>query len=257
MGAVAAPFAFLDQPPPLAFAHRGGAADGIENSMAAFDRAVSLGYRYLETDVHATRDGVLVAFHDRTLDRVTDRSGSVAELPYAELARARIAGREPIPTLEGLLDAFPDARFNIDVKAAAAVAPLTRVLRRTQSSQRVCVGAFSDSRLTALRRALGPDVCTSLGPRQAARLRASVPAGGFGARTLARYPCVQVPPTFRGVRIVTRAFVDLAHRLGMQVHVWTIDDPAEMRRLLALGVDGVMTDELDILRGVLTEQGSW
>ncbi|MFD9130057.1 glycerophosphodiester phosphodiesterase, partial [Kitasatospora sp. NPDC059571] len=109
---------FLDHPGPLAFAHRGGDLGHPENSLAAFEAAVALGYRYLETDVHATRDGVLVAFHDSRLDRVTDATGAVAELPWDTVGRARIGGTEPVPLLEDLLGAFPAARFNIDVKAA-------------------------------------------------------------------------------------------------------------------------------------------
>ncbi|MGI8869005.1 MAG: glycerophosphodiester phosphodiesterase [Mycobacteriales bacterium] len=257
-------FAFLDAPTPIAFAHRGGAGGGIENSLAAFQHAVKLGYRYLETDVHATRDGVLIAFHDRTLDRVTDRTGAVAELSFSEVCRARIAGREPIPTLEDLLEELPTARFNIDVKVAAAIEPLARVLRRMDAHARVCVGAFSDRRLAAARRALGPRVATSLGPHQVARLRALAGTGTLatrlsaaGTRGLQRYACVQVPPAVRGVPILTPGFLTLAHRIGLQVHVWTIDDPATMHQLLDLGVDGIMTDEIGTLRDVLSSRGAW
>ncbi len=252
-----AQFAFLDQPTPLAFAHRGGAADGLENSMVAFSRAVDLGYRYLETDVHATSDGVLVAFHDTTLDRTTDRTGAVATSTFTEVSRARIGGLEPIPLLEDLLMTWPDMRFNLDVKAPAAVEPLARLLRRLRVTDRVCIGSFSERRLAAIRRLLGPDVCTSLGPRDAARLRASVRVGGHGAHGLARYPCVQVPPRMGRVTVVTEPFVALVHRLGMQLHVWTIDDPGEMHRLLDLGVDGIMTDTIAVLREVLTARGQW
>ena len=107
---------FLDSPGPLAFAHRGGAAHQPENSWRAFEHAVGLGYRYLETDARATADGVLLAFHDETLDRLTGRKGRIAELPYRTVATALIDGREPIPKLEDLLGSWPDARFNIDVK---------------------------------------------------------------------------------------------------------------------------------------------
>jgi glycerophosphoryl diester phosphodiesterase len=249
-----AEFAFLDTPRPIAFAHRGGAAGGVENSMAAFEAAIGLGYRYLETDVHATADGRLVAFHDTSLDRVTDRTGLIAQLPYREVARARIGGREPIPLLEDLLGAWPDARFNIDVKVAGAIGPLAEVIRRTGAIDRVCVGSFSDARIARTRAALGPRLCTALGPRRVLALRASSylrPAVPGPAA------CAQVPTGFRALRIIDHRFIGAAHKLGLDVHVWTIDDATEMHRLLDLGVDGIMTDEIQMLRDVLAQRGQW
>ncbi|MBD0674554.1 glycerophosphodiester phosphodiesterase [Streptomyces sp. CBMA156] len=259
---------FLDHPGPLAFAHRGGDLGRPENSLAAFEAAVALGYRYLETDVHATADGVLVAFHDSRLDRVTDRTGAVAELPWETVRQARIGGAEPVPLLEDLLGAFPGVRFNIDVKAAPAVGPLVEAIRRTDAWDRVCVGGFSDARLAAVRAAAGPRLATSLGPREVARLRLRSLAESFlppfAARPLSRRPgapfaglCAQVPERHRGVRVVDRAFVRTAHRLGLQVHVWTVDDPTRIRALLDLGVDGIMADRIDVLRDVLGERGCW
>ncbi|MEU3574415.1 glycerophosphodiester phosphodiesterase [Kitasatospora sp. NPDC036755] len=252
---------FLDHPGPLAFAHRGGDLGRPENSLAAFEAAVALGYRYLETDVHATADGVLVAFHDSRLDRVTDRAGAVAELPWEAVRRARIGGTEPVPLLEDLLGAFPGARFNIDVKAAPAVGPLVEAIRRTDAWDRVCVGGFSDSRLAAVRAAAGPRLATSLGPREVARLRLRSLAESFLRPSAPGAPfaglCAQVPERHRGVRVVDRAFVRTAHRLGLQVHVWTVDDPTRIRALLDLGVDGIMADRIDVLRDVLGERGCW
>ncbi|WP_327064757.1 glycerophosphodiester phosphodiesterase [Kitasatospora sp. NBC_01250] len=250
---------FLDHRGPLAFAHRGGVIGHPENSLAAFSAAVALGYRYLETDVHATADGVLVAFHDSRLDRVTDRAGAVGELPWSTVGEARIGGTEPIPLLEDLLGEFPRARFNIDVKAAPAVGPLVEVIRRTNAWDRVCVGGFSDTRLAAVRAAAGPRLATSLGPREVARLRLRSLAGpllpGRGASWAG--VCAQVPERHRGVRVVDRAFVRAAHRAGLQVHVWTVDDATRIRALLDLGVDGIMADRIDVLRDVFTERGCW
>jgi len=245
---------FLDHPGPLAFAHRGGAGDWPENTLPAFEGAVALGYRYVETDVHATADGVLVAFHDDVLDRVTDRTGRVAELPWSEVSRARVDGREPIPLLEDLLGTFPELRVNIDPKADDAVAPLVDVLRRTAAVGRVCVGSFSDKRIARVRAALGEGLCCSLGPRGVARVKAAgfgAPAGRVGGE------CLQVPVATRGVTVTDARLVRTAHRLGLQVHVWTIDDPVEMGRLLDLGVDGIMTDRPAVLREVLERRGEW
>jgi len=248
------PWPFLDHPGPIPFAHRGGAGDWPENTMPAFEAAVALGYRYVETDVHVTADGILLAFHDGHLDRVTSRTGVIAEMPWREVRLARVDGREPIPLLEDLLGTWPDLHVNIDPKHDGAIASLVDVLRRTGSTQRVCLGAFSDRRLALLRRALGPDVCMSLGPKATARLRAAsfgLPVGRL------RGACAQVPQAFRGMNVTDRRLVDEAHRRGLQVHVWTIDDAREMERLLDIGVDGIMTDRPVVLRQVLERRGQW
>jgi len=248
-------FPFLDAPLPLAIAHR-GANTVAENTMAAFASAVGLGYRYLETDARATADGVLLAFHDATLDRVTDRSGRISALPYAEVAKARIAGTEPIPLLAEVLDTWPDARFTLDVKEASVVRPMIDLLRRDGILERVCVGSFSDARLAAVRSALGPRLCTSLGPREVIRLRLASYRRG-PAPLFPGVGCVQVPVRLGLVRVTDARMVRAAHRQGMQVHVWTVNDEIEMNRLLDLGVDGIMTDRGDLLRTVLQARGQW
>lgn len=244
-------WAFLDHAGPIAFAHRGGASEVPENTMAAFDHAVGLGYRYLETDVHVTADGMLVAFHDHLLDRMTDRSGVISALPWAEIRQARVGGTDQaIPLLDDILGTWPGVRVNIDPKHDASVAPLVDVLRRTQSFDRVCVAAFSDRRLARFRRLTGDQVCTGMGPGEIAGLRlAGVAAGGAG--------CVQVPVNFGRIPVVDRRFVTAAHRRGLAVHVWTIDDPAEMARLLDLGVDGIMSDRPAVLKDVMERRGLW
>ena len=222
--------------------------------MPAFEGAVELGYRWVETDAHVTADGICLAFHDEQLDRVTDRTGVIAELPYSEVRHARVDGREPIPLLEDLLGALPEVRVNIDPKHDAAVDALAAVIERTGSIDRVCVGSFSDQRITRLRAALGPRLCTSLGPKAIARLR----GGSFGLPSgTIDGGCAQVPHAFKGVKVTDRRFVDRAHAAGLQVHVWTIDDPNEMHELLDLGVDGIMTDRPAVLRDVLRSRGAW
>jgi glycerophosphoryl diester phosphodiesterase len=240
---------FLDWKGPLPFAHRGGASDVPENTLAAFQYAVDLGYRYLETDVHVTSDGVLVAFHDDDLQRTCGMPGKISELPWSDVSKARVDGKEPIPLLEDLLGTFPEARVNIDCKSNAAVDALIASLRRTNALPRVCVAAFSDFRLRRLRKAFGDQLCSSLGPVELGLLR-------FG---LLRHPpglAAQVPVK-ELITVVTKGFVERSHRLGVQVHVWTIDDAPEMERLLDLGVDGIMTDRPAVLRQVLESRGSW
>jgi glycerophosphoryl diester phosphodiesterase len=244
---------FLDLPRPLAFAHRGGAAHHPENSWRAFEHAIGLGYSYLETDAHATADGVMVAFHDRTLDRTTDRAGRIAELPYREVSAARISGTEPIPLLEDLLGAWPDARFNIDVKDEPAVRPLAGVLGRTAAWDRVCITSFSAYRLSAVRRALPRPVCMSTSPVGVAALRLGAPSAVIVARLrTSSVRCTQIP-----VRVATESYLRRAHAAGLQVHVWTVNDRELMGRLLDLGVDGIMTDETEALREVLAARGQW
>lgn len=249
-------FPFLDWPHPIPFAHRGGAAEvGGENTLAAFRRAAELGYRYLETDGRVTSDGVLLAFHDESLDRVTDLEGRLEDRPWSEVRHARVGSDgDPITTMEALLDAFPDHRFNIDPKMDRAVPPLVEALRRTNAWDRVCIAAFSDRRLLQLRRAAGRPVCTSMGPAAIGRLRLSgygVPVGPFSAA------CVQLPTTYKGRTLVDGRFVTGATRRGIPVHVWTIDEPDEINRLLDLGVRGIFTDRPSVLKKVLEARGQW
>ncbi len=247
------PTSFLDHPKPIAFAHRGGASHFPENSWRAFEHAIKLGYAYLETDAHATSDGVLVAFHDKTLDRVTDRTGAVAALSAKQVAEARIGGSEPIPLVEDLLGAWPDVRFNIDVKDSPAARPLAEVIRRTAAWDRVCVTSFSAARLRATRKLLDRPVCMATSPIGAAALRSGVPgrllAPAFARRSV---KCAQLP-----IGLATGPLIHRAHDAGLVVHVWTVNDAKTMSSLLDLGVDGIMTDQIELLREVMLSRGQW
>jgi len=247
---------YLDAPLPLAFAHRGGAADGDENTAEAFARAIALGYRYVETDVHATADGVPVVFHDASLDRVTGTAGRVADLRWADLATVRIGGAGAVPRLDDVLGAWPQVRFNIDVKADTAAAATVDVIHAGAAADRVLLASFSDARLARLRTLAGPRVATSLARGEVLRLRISSWAG-TPLRLPASAVAAQVPVRHGRVPLADRRFVARAHRLGLQVHVWTVDDPAEMHRLLDLGVDGIMTDRPELLRQVYAARGAW
>jgi glycerophosphoryl diester phosphodiesterase len=247
------PSSFLDHPTPVAFAHRGGAAHYPENSWRAFEHAVKLGYAYLETDAHATADGVLVAFHDKTLDRVTDKTGAIASMSLRQVAEAKIAGTDSIPLLEDLIGAWPDVRFNIDVKDAPAARPLADLVRRTAAWDRVCITSFSAARLRATRRLLDRPVCMAASPVGAAALRSLLP-GRLLARPFARRSvrCAQIP-----IGLATAPFIGRAHDAGLAVHVWTVNDAAGMSKLLDLGADGIMTDQTELLRDVMISRGQW
>lgn len=246
---------FLDLPAPLAFAHRGGDADGLENTLTAFGRAAELGYRYMETDVQVTADGRLIAFHDTTLDRVTDGTGRIAALAWAQVREARVGGRERVPLMRELLREFPEVRWNIDVKAEGALVPLLELLEEQDAWDRVCVGSFEEARVVRAQELAGSRLATSLGSRgvKAMRLRSyRLPARVRGSAV-----CVQVPERHSRMRVVDRTFLRAAHSRGLQVHVWTVNDEQRMRALLDLGVDGIMTDHIETLRTVLTERGAW
>ena len=239
---------------PVPYAHRGYSARHPENTMPAFEAAVELGYLHVETDVHATSDGVAIAFHDSRLDRVTDRNGEIARLPWSEVREARVDGVEPIPTLPELLSSWRDLRVNIDPKSDDAVRPMLDAIRRADAWDRVCAGSFSGRRLAEIRARTGGRICTSMGPLEVFRLRAGslgVPSGAFAA------DCVQVPPVWRGLPLVDGALLRHAHALRLPVHVWTINSEAQMGRLLDLGVDAIMTDEAELLKRVLEERGEW
>ncbi|WP_105974140.1 glycerophosphodiester phosphodiesterase [Streptomyces geranii] len=246
---------YLDHPGPIPFAHRGGAADGLENTMLQFRRAVDAGYRYLETDVHCTADGKLVALHDSTLDRVTDGGGLIADLPWSDVQHARVAGSEPVPLFEDLLEAFPEARWNVDVKAEPALGPLLELIERTGCWDRICVGSFSEARVVRAQRLAGPRLATSYGTKGVLDLRLRSWGVPVGVRRSA--VAAQVPESQSGIPVVDRRFVRTAHARGLQVHVWTVNDPDRMHRLLDLGVDGIMTDHIDTLRKVLEDRGTW
>jgi glycerophosphoryl diester phosphodiesterase len=285
---------YLDGPHPRAYAHRGWHLDelaGLENTLAAFTRAVDEGFGYLELDVHATADGVAVVHHDRTLDRTTDARGPLAARTARELERVRVVGphrREPVPHLHDVLAALPGTRVTVELKSAAAVRPVLDVLARLDAWHRVCLAGYPEPWLQAARRlarAQGAPLFTSMGHASvvalrvrgwASRYRGDETAGqpsrvpvmreaavssprrtrppGRPARRLGppvRGDLAQLPHRFAGVTVVDADVLRVAHGTGREVHVWTVDDPAVMAGLLDAGADGILTDRPDLLRDLL------
>ncbi len=243
---------YLRSNTPLAIAHRGGAKETTENTREAFTYASELGFRYLETDAQLTKDGVVVAFHDDEVDRVSTQSGAISSMSWAELQRVSLIDGGTWISIRELLTDFPNAYVNIDAKSDAVVDPLLTVLRELEAFDRVCIGSFSDDRLRRVRSAHGREVCTSFGPRGTLRcvLRSfGVPIEPPLADAL------QLPPSYRGIPLLTARLVDHAHTLGLAVHAWTIDETSEMERLLDLGVDGIMTDRPSELKAVFAARG--
>ncbi len=235
--------------------------------MEAFSGAVSLGYTHIEVDLRMTADGVVVCLHDATVDRTTDGSGPVEAMTYEELSRLdagfrhRVPGGFPhrgrgiaVPTLEELVTAFPGLRMVFDLKVDGMARSLTRIIEAHSLHERVMVGSFSDRRLAEVRAVAGSRVMTSTGTGATRRWLLS---SRLGRKVAGEERALQVPLQSRGVRVVDRRLVDLAHDSGLQVHVWTVNHRGHMHDLLDLGVDGLVTDRADILKEVLEERGEW
>lgn len=254
-----APKPYLGDAHPLAIAHRGFSQGGLENSLKAFRAASGLGYQYVETDINTTSDGVAVVFHDSTLDRTTDQVGTISELPYAVVRQARIGGREPIATLNEFFAAQPTMRFNIDVKDAGSVEPLVKAIEELGLHERVCVASFSERRRRRVLAQLSYPVASSPGQWLLVTYFLFSPwlPKAFIRSMMGTVDVLQIPRSFRGLTLVTGAKVRRAHGLGLKVHVWTIDDAAQMHELFDLGVDGIMTDRADILAEVMRQRGYW
>lgn len=235
---------------PHALAHRGGALEEVENSPSAFQRAVDLGFGFIETDVRASRDGVAIVFHDASLDRTTDHAGEVAAAPAAGILATRLANGDHPVTLAEALRRWPATRFNVDVKSDDAIGPFLRAVAAEDAWDRVCAASFSTRRLRRLRTLAGPRLATSLGPSEVARLVLRAPGRLAGC-------AAQVPPMRRPVHLVTAGFVRAAHARGLLVHVWTVDEAPAMHALLDLGVDGIVTDRPSVLRDVLVQRDQW
>jgi glycerophosphoryl diester phosphodiesterase len=233
-------------------AHRGGSLENPENSLRAFQHAIRLGFTDLETDIRGTRDGVAVVHHDEHLTRTTDMAGRVRDLPWSDVRKAHIHGLEPIMRLEELLEALPSARITVDVKEDASVPALISVLERTQAYERVIVSSFSGRRLARVRRQVP------------VRTAASPPEVWALVRALRSQRLIQtdadsiaIPMRLGRWRLLTRDLVDHAHRCGLQVHVWTINDEQTMGDLIDLGVDGILTDRPTLLKQVVSSRNIW
>ena len=255
------PCPFLSHEHPIRFAHRGGSLLWPENTLTAFQGALDLGYRYIETDVHATRDGVIFIFHDDTLERVTEGTGNVHDHDWEDLKKLDAAyyfkpeAGYPlrhrgirIPTLEEAMAEFPDLLFNIEVKQPGIESLLAEFIFRRGYEDRVLVASFHDGTLRRFRKIAGDRVATSTGLWETTAFWATSRIHKI-FRTPAR--AIQVPVRMKGIIVVDRHTVETAHTAGKQVHIWTINEPDEMRRLLDLGVDGIMTDRPDLLNEVM------
>ncbi|MGW9168798.1 glycerophosphodiester phosphodiesterase family protein [Agromyces sp. NPDC055658] len=246
---------YFDGAVPRVLAHRGLALDAPENTLLAFAAAISAGAGHLETDVRATHDGAAVIAHDASLSRVAGRDVAVGQLTMAELRRIDLGHGQGFPSLEDALDAFPEGRFNIDVKDERSVDGTVSAIARTGAASRVLVTSFSERRRRRLAR-LVPGAVTSVGAAGvlAFRAAASLRSSSLAARALHGARALQIPERTGPIRLVTRRLVDAAHALGAEVHVWTVNEADDMVRLLDLGVDGIVTDRADIALRVIADR---
>ena len=238
----------------LAFAHRGGNEFAPENSFRAFKSAVDIGYKYLETDVHLTKDGFLIAFHDDTLDRVTDKSGLIRDLTLSEVKKAKIAGTDEIPLLSELLNSFTDCFFNIDCKVDETVQPLINLINNKDFINRVCIGSFSQKRINFIRKSLGKDVKTSMGPAEVI-LSKFLSYTSLGYNFKSSY--TSIPIRRYGINLLDERNINYLKSNNQKVIAWTINDEDQMKMLINIGIDGIMTDNLTLLKKVLIEESLW
>lgn len=255
------PSRFLPGPRPRRIAHRGLALAAAENTIAAFAAAVNAGADMLETDAHGSADGIAHAFHDPDLLRVASDPRRIDELTAEEIARIELAGDTRIARLDDLLGEFPEQIINIDVKDAHAVAPVARAIARTRAVGRVCVTSFDDTVAARATRAIrATSGATPMRSPSRGAIATFVAACAAGVpdllirRLLGPYGALQVPERHQGIPVVTPTAVAAAHRAGCEVHVWTIDEVTDMRRLLESGVDGIVTNRVDLLSALLDPQ---
>lgn len=241
------PVAFLSPAPPRVLAHRGLALEAPENTLLAFLHAVNAGATHVETDVHGSADGAAMVSHDPDLTRVAGRDVAVRQLTAAELRRVALGQGQGFCSLAEALDAFPDTRFNIDIKSADAIPGTIKAVRDAKATARVLIGSFSDARRTRTIREL-PGVATSVSARAALPAVHAARAGAASllGRILGGVDAVQLPAKVAGAPVVTARSIRTFHAVGVEVHIWTINDPAEMSRLLDAGVDGIVTDRADL-----------
>lgn len=233
-----------------AFAHRGGANDFVENTLEAFEQSINLGYKYIETDVQATKDNKLVIFHDSDLKRMLDKEIDIASIDYDELCKYKINGIHKIPTFLEAVNSWPEINFNIDPKSQKSAELLINELKSVGNLDRFCIGSFDSHKLYKIREAFDDKICTSMGTNEVVNfyfLRF------FGINNIST-PCIQIPYYRRGFKVITAGLIEDAHKFNKKVHAWTIDDPNQMNELIDMGIDGIMTDSPELLKTVLAKK---
>ena len=226
------------------FVHRGDTSIFLENTIEAFQSAVSLGYQYLETDLRETSDGKIITFHDPNLKRITGANITISETKFSDIRMRRLPSRETIPTIDELLEEFPDSFINMDLKVNQIEEKVLKKINSHNALERVCLGSFNSKTIKKIN-SLEPKILTSMGISQVIMYKF------FQKKNLSKL--IQIPTHWKGIKVITKKFIDRLHNDGLKVHVWTINKEKEMQSLIDLGVDGIMTDNASGLIKVMKQ----
>ena len=226
------------------FVHRGDTSIFLENTIEAFQSAVSLGYQYLETDLRETSDGKIITFHDPNLKRITGANITISETKFSDIRMRRLPSRETIPTIDELLEEFPDSFFNMDLKVNQIEEKVLKKINSHNALERVCLGSFNSKTIKKIN-SLEPKILTSMGISQVIMYKF------FQKKNISKL--IQIPTHWNGIKVITKKFIDRLHNDGLKVHVWTINKETEMQSLIDLGVDGIMTDNASGLIKVMKQ----
>ena len=235
-------------------AHRGASLLAAENSFEAFRKAFDLGYRVIETDIHSSKDGTAYIFHDNSLERLTGENLKISDLNDVDIDSLKVNKSSIIPRLSNVFEEFPEGLFNLDAKTWQATIPITNTIKKMGCSSRVCIGSFNDKRIYAIIRELGLETCHSMGTSNVIKFYLGAQLGieqHFTAQ------CIQLPVKQFGISLVTQTILRHARKLGIKIHFWTINNPKVMQKLLALDVDGIMTDDCALLKKIMEEKHKW
>ena len=229
-------------------AHRGGSEVAFENTFQAFTDAYELGYRWLETDVQISKDGVLYAIHDNNLKNITGKNVKIHDLNADELDQILIKRKYNIPRLETLLRKFNDVTFNLDPKNINAAKALVTLLNREKSFKNLCLGSFSHKTIHYIRNSLKRDLPTSFSQIEVISLLLDIK---LNKETSCKGNYLQIPKSYFGYKLLSRKLLDFCKKNEIKVHIWTINESNEMRNLIGMGVDGIMTDKCRALLKVI------
>tara|TARA_Y100001970_G_C14073442_1_gene770711 strand:- start:133 stop:879 length:747 start_codon:yes stop_codon:yes gene_type:complete len=238
----------------MAFAHRGGTEFAPENTYEAFSSAVSIGYKYLETDVHPNADNKLMAFHDSSVDRVTNYKGKICNFTSSELKKIKVKEKFQIPFLEDLIESFSKSFFSIDMKSDQSVKPLIKLIKSMNAVDRVCFASFSQDRIDYVRDEFDNKCITSMGPREIIKTKISSIIN-FKHKIIPKIS--SLPISRYRIKLLNKRHINFLKSLNIKVIAWTINDVEAINKLIDLGVDGIMTDNISVLKKILIKKNIW